>query len=136
MGFACPACPERWRGKRSLYGALPRPFRVAITFLLMLLSWVLFRAEGLGDAGRYFAAMFGLGEADGAAMLLAAEIYTPMSLVLTALCAALVIQPVQAFDWARRPLTPGRAVTLLLLFALALIVMSAQAFNPFLYFQF
>ena len=51
---------ERWRGKRSVYAALPRPARVALTFLLMLLSWVLFRAVDLADAGRYFAALAGL----------------------------------------------------------------------------
>jgi alginate O-acetyltransferase complex protein AlgI len=127
---------ERWRGKRSLYGPLPRPLRVAITFVLMLLSWVLFRSESLCDAGRYFAAMFGSGQPTGGSVLLAADIYTPKSLVVMALCAALTVQPVQAFDWSQRPVTPARAVMLLGLFVLALVAMSAQAFNPFLYFQF
>ena len=34
--------------------------RVGVTFLLMLFSWVLFRADNLTLAGRYFGAMFGL----------------------------------------------------------------------------
>ena len=127
---------ERWRGKRSVYAALPRPARVALTFLLMLLSWVLFRAEDLADAGRYFAALAGLAETTGASVLLAAELYTIRNLVLLALCAAVTIQPVQAFDFSRGRMTLPRAAILLALFAVALAVMSAQAFNPFLYFQF
>jgi alginate O-acetyltransferase complex protein AlgI len=127
---------ERWRGKQSLYARLPRPGRIAITFVLMLFSWVLFRSESLTAAGQYFAAMFGLQGAGGNETLLAAEIYTPKHLLLMGLCAALVLQPVQAFDWVQKPMTLPRAAMLLLLFAFALAVMSTQAFNPFLYFQF
>ncbi len=129
------AC-ERWRGKRSLYAPLPRPVRIGLTFLLMLLSWVFFRAEGLADAGRHFAAMAGLSGPSGTSILLAAELYTPRNVILMAVCAAVLVQPVQAFDWSRRRLTLPRAVVLLLLFVSSLAVMSAQAFNPFLYFRF
>jgi alginate O-acetyltransferase complex protein AlgI len=125
---------ERWRGKRSVYQALPRIARIGITFVLMLFSWVLFRSESLTEAGRYFASMFGL--QSGRSFLLAAELYTPRNLFLMALCALLTMQPVQAFDWARQRLTPLRSAMLLLLFVSALLVMSTQAFNPFLYFRF
>jgi alginate O-acetyltransferase complex protein AlgI len=127
---------ERWRGKRSLYAALPRPGRIGLTFILMLLSWVLFRADNLTAAMGYFQAMFGLGTAGGVAPLLAATIYTPYHLAILALCAALVFQPLQAHDWAQSPVTWGRTATLAPLFALALMAMFAQEFNPFLYFQF
>ncbi|MGB2820168.1 MAG: MBOAT family O-acyltransferase [Phycisphaerae bacterium] len=127
---------ERWRGKRSPYAALPRPVRVAATFLLMLFSWVLFRSEGLGEAGGYFLAMMGLGDTTSGSLLLAAELYTVRNVALLAVCAALTIQPVQAFDWAGCRPTLARSAVLLLLFVLSLAVMSAQAFNPFLYFQF
>jgi alginate O-acetyltransferase complex protein AlgI len=127
---------ERWRGKTSLYSRFPRAARVAITFVLTLFSWVLFRAEDLAAAGQYLAAMFALRPAGSASMLLAAEMYTAKSLAVTAVCVILVLQPIQAFDWARQ--APGwlRAMAILLLFALALAMMSTQAFAPFLYFQF
>jgi alginate O-acetyltransferase complex protein AlgI len=127
---------ERWRGKVSLYSRFPRTARIAITFVLTLFSWVLFRAESLAAAGRYLAAMFGLRPGGGAGMLLAAEIYTPKSLAAIALCGILAMQPVQAFQWVRRP--PGwlAAAALLALLALALAMMSTQAFTPFLYFRF
>jgi alginate O-acetyltransferase complex protein AlgI len=127
---------ERWRGKRSLYGALPRPARIAGTFVLMLFSWVLFRSESLAAAGHYLAAMFGLHHAQGSSLLLAAMIYTPKGLLVMAICVALVFQPVQAFDWSAKPVTWSRSVLLLLLFGFSLCVMATQAFNPFLYFQF
>lgn len=127
---------ERARGKRSVYARLPRAIRVGATFALMLLSWVLFRAEDLPSAGRYFGALFGWATASPGAALLAAELYTPTHLAIVALCAVLVFQPVQAFDWARRPVTWPRAAALLALFLLAVLVMFTQAFNPFLYFQF
>ncbi len=53
---------ERWLGKQSLYHRLPQPMRIGMTFVLVLFSWVLFRAETLGDAVRYFGMMFGAGE--------------------------------------------------------------------------
>ena len=127
---------ERWRGKTSLYSRFPRMARIAITFVLTLFSWVLFRAENLTAAGQYLAAMFGLRPTGSASMLLAAEMYTPRNLAFVAICGILVLQPVQAFDWVRRP--PGwlGSAALLALFALALALMSTQVFTPFLYFQF
>jgi alginate O-acetyltransferase complex protein AlgI len=127
---------ERWRGKRSLYGAWPRAVRVALTFVLMLFSWVLFRADNLAEAGHYFGAMFGLRPVADTAPLLAAALYTPYRLIVLLVCAALVFQPLQAHDWALRPLNWPRVVVALPLFLLSLMTMYSQAFNPFLYFQF
>jgi alginate O-acetyltransferase complex protein AlgI len=127
---------ERWRGKQSFYNTLQLPFRVAITFILMLFSWVLFRAENLTAAEHYFAAMFGLGQTSATSALLAADIYTPLYLVVMVLCGFLVLQPTQAHDWSQRPQSFPRVALLLPLFAFSLMVMFSQAFNPFLYFQF
>jgi alginate O-acetyltransferase complex protein AlgI len=127
---------ERWRGKQSLYQSFPRPARIAFTFLLMLFSWVLFRADNLANAAHYFAAMFGLSPASEAAPLLSASIYTPYRLLVMGLCAVLVFQPLQAHDWAQPPQTWGRLALVIPLFMVSLIVMFGQAFNPFLYFQF
>jgi len=127
---------ERWRGKTSLYSRFPRAARIAITFVLTLFSWVLFRAESLTAAGQYLAAMFSLRPPGSASVLVAAEMYTPKNLVFAAICAVLVLQPIQAFDWVRKPPRLLSATALLWLLALALAMMSTQAFAPFLYFQF
>jgi alginate O-acetyltransferase complex protein AlgI len=68
---------ERWRGKQSLYESFPRPVRIGLTFLLMLFSWVLFRADNLTAAWHYFGSLFGLSPVANTAPLLAADIYTP-----------------------------------------------------------
>jgi alginate O-acetyltransferase complex protein AlgI len=70
------------------------------------------------------------------APLLTATIYTPYHVGVLALCAGLVFQPLQAHDWAQRPVTWGRTVLLTPLLVLSLLAMFSQAFNPFLYFQF
>ena len=127
---------ERWRGKRSLYHALPRIARIALTFLFTLFAWVLFRSDDLTSAMDLYLAMFGLGSAEATAPLLAATIYTPYHLAVLALSVGLLFQPLQAHDWAQSPVTWGRAAMLTLLFVFSLAVMFAQAFNPFLYFQF
>jgi alginate O-acetyltransferase complex protein AlgI len=127
---------ERLRGKQSVYGSFPRPFRIGITFLLMLFSWVLFRADNLTAAWQYFSSMFGFVSAASTAPLLAADIYTPYRLLILLVCAVLVFQPMQAHDWAQRPLTWPRVALVTPLFCVSVMTMYTQAFNPFLYFQF
>jgi alginate O-acetyltransferase complex protein AlgI len=127
---------ERIGGKRSVYERLPRPLRIGMTFLLVLLSWVLFRAEDLTAALHYYSAMFGLARSSPTAPLLGAILYTPYRVLVLGVGTWLVFQPLQAHDWAMRPVTWPRVVFLIPLFVLALMVMFAQAFNPFLYFQF
>ena len=129
------AC-ERWRGKQSLYPTLPLGLRIAFTFLLMLLSWVLFRADNLTYAMHYFGAMFCLTQTTSASVLLAPDIYAPLYFVVMTLCAGLVFQRVQAHEWSLKPQTWSRFALLLPLFVFSLLVMFSQAFNPFLYFQF
>jgi len=127
---------ERWHGKQSLYALFPRPVRIGFTFLLMLFSWVLFRADNLTAAWHYFGSMFGLMPVADTAPLLGAAIYTPYRSLILVLCAGLVFQPLQAHDWAERPVAWPRVALATPLFILALITMYSQAFNPFLYFQF
>jgi alginate O-acetyltransferase complex protein AlgI len=126
---------ERWIGKKSPYHWLPRPGRVAITFVLVLFSWVLFRSPNLGHAVSYLGAMFGAAPAMAASALLAGEIYTRSTLFLMMVCAMISFQPVEVCDWVEA-LTWRKAAALVPLFLFAIGAMWTQAFNPFLYFQF
>jgi len=126
---------ERSLGRRSLYAWLPRPARVAVTFVLILFSWVLFRAPTLEAAVGYFGMMFGSGATDAATVLLAAKLYAPVQLVSMLLCVLVAIQPVQTFEWVNE-LSWLKVMLVVLLFWLAVAEMFTQAFNPFLYFQF
>src|SRR3954466_5377335 len=51
---------ERAQGKASIYSRLPRPLRVGITFAVVCLAWVFFRAETIPQAATYLASLFGL----------------------------------------------------------------------------
>jgi alginate O-acetyltransferase complex protein AlgI len=126
---------ERWMGKKTPYSWLPRPARVAVTFMLVLFSWVLFRSPTLGHAVSYLGAMFGATAANGASALLGGEIYTRAALFIMALCALISFQPVEVCDWVAA-LNWRRAMALVPLALLAIGVMFTQDFNPFLYFQF
>jgi alginate O-acetyltransferase complex protein AlgI len=126
---------ERFRGKESVYQRLPRPVRLASTFVLVLFSWVLFRSESFHDAAAYLGAMAGLGAVDPGRLLLPAELYTRGTLALTAACTLVVAWPVQAHDWSESVSWP-KAALVHPLFVVSLLAMFSQSFNPFLYFQF
>jgi alginate O-acetyltransferase complex protein AlgI len=125
---------ERSLGKRTLYEALPRGLRVAITFVLVLFSWVLFRSPTIGHAVSYMGCMLGL-SGERPSLLLSAEIYSPYSLFIALLCALISFQPLEVGDWVQT-LTWRRAAALAPLFLYCIAAMFTQAFNPFLYFQF
>jgi alginate O-acetyltransferase complex protein AlgI len=126
---------ERWRGKDSIYSRLPYALRVIITFVLVLFSWVLFRALTIGEAWDYLRAMFGMSTPAPGSLLLDAILYTRGNIIILVLCAVLAFQRKQAHEWVER-LTMPRAILLLALFMVSLMTMFIQAFNPFLYFQF
>ena len=122
-------------GKKSPYDWLPRPGRIAVTFVLVLFSWVLFRSPSLHHAISYMGAMVGASASTGAPALLAAEIYTNHMLTVFGLCTVISFQPMEVTDWVAA-LTWPRALALAPLLLIALGTMFTQAFNPFLYFQF
>jgi alginate O-acetyltransferase complex protein AlgI len=126
---------ERWRGKDSVYSRLPRPARIAATFVLVLFSWVLFRSPTIGDAAHYIGAMLGLAGTNAVTPLLAGELYSQGHLTVMAICAFIAFQPVQAYDLARE-ITWPKALAYTCVFVATMAAMFTQAFNPFLYFQF
>jgi alginate O-acetyltransferase complex protein AlgI len=105
------------------------------TFVLVTVGWVVFRATSLAEAGRVLSIMFWPRAAEGGSALLSAVIYTRGSFILMVVCAFLVFQPVQGFDWTRR-LNWLKVLVLIVLFGLSLMTMFAQSFRSFLYFQF
>jgi len=128
-------CFERLQGKESPYRRLPHPCRVAITFFIVCLAWVFFRADTLPQAWCYLGSLFGLQATPPAAEAVAGVIYTPYHLLMFLVCAVTVwVQP-QAWNYTQK-LTPVRAAVCLGLFGVSLVLMWTQTVNPFLYFQF
>ena len=126
---------ERLRGKTALYGALPPPLRVAVTFTIVLMTWVFFRARDLPHAFRYLGDMFALGTPQDGAALLSGIVYQPYYLGTFLLAGTIVWGAPQTWEWTRT-LTPAKATAVVALLVLSALVLATQAFNPFIYFIF
>ena len=125
---------ERLLGGRAWYEDLPRFLRVLATFVLVLLGWVLFRAESLAAAGDYFAALGRFG-AGAPTRLLGAELFTAPHVLILVLGLAFMWSRRRAQDWSGQ-LTRRRALLCLSLLLLSLGLLLTQRPNPFLYFRF
>ncbi len=126
---------ERSQGREGFYHSLPRALRIAITFTIVLLGWVFFRAADLPRAVAYLGSMFGLHGTQPTAGLLSGIIYQPYYLISIALAAIVVWAGRQTWDWTQQ-LTMPKAVVCCGLGWVALIVLATQEYNPFIYFIF
>jgi len=126
---------ERMMDRKPLYAALPGFMKIALTNVIVLFAWVLFRATTLDNAWLYWKSMVGLHGAQVSAVLLHPVVFQPylvFSMVVAVVCTQL---PWQAHDFAAKVTVPRMAMALGLM-ALCIVAMFTQAFNPFLYFQF
>jgi len=126
---------ERVRDRTALWDSLPRAIQTATTFLILLVAWAFFRSSDLSSAIQYCAAMFGGGGVAGGGGLLRGILAQPYYLG-TFIAAALATWALpQAWDWTRS-LTWPKAVAVMVLLWLSILVLSTQAYNPFIYFIF
>jgi alginate O-acetyltransferase complex protein AlgI len=126
---------ERMQGKDSVYRSLPAPVRIGVTFFIVCLAWVFFRADTLPQALGYLASLFGMGAVTVGSLATAEAMYTPYH-VLTFLAAVLVVWKSPESWTFTRTLTVPRAAVCMMLLAVSIVFMWTQAENPFLYFRF
>ncbi len=126
---------ERSQGRTSFYHRLPRPLRIGLTFVIVLIGWVFFRAATLHQAFNHLGAMFGLNHVLPAASLVSGIIHKPYYFFSIALAAIVVWLGIQTWDWTQR-ITWPKAVACFMLGWLALVVLATQEYNPFIYFIF
>lgn len=126
---------ERIQGKDSFYRRLPHPLRTLLTFVIVLFTWVFFRASDLSAALSYCRTMLGMGAQQEGSDLLAGLIYQPYYVLCFGIAAFVTWGCPQTWDFTRVLRWP-KAVYCLAILLLALAVMETQAFNPFIYFIF
>ncbi|NKB68906.1 MAG: hypothetical protein GKR89_17710 [Candidatus Latescibacteria bacterium] len=126
---------ERARGRHSLYAILPRPARVGCTFVILLFTWVFFRAADLPSALHYCASMLALTPIQEGAGLIGGLLYQPYYLATLAAAALVVWAGVPAADWTRH-LSAAKVGLVLLVLWPALAALLVQDYNPFIYFIF
>lgn len=127
---------ERGLGKKSPYDFFPKPVRVLITFAIVLLAWVFFRAGDLHQAMSYLGSMLGLGpHAQPGAAILAGVIYKPYYLICFAVGIYLVWGAPDTWEFTQE-LTWSKSLTSVAVLVIALIILRTQEYNPFIYFIF
>lgn len=128
-----------WGGDRPKFSVI----RWLFTFFLVLMGWVLFRAETIADAGRFYQAMFSFSGSFSAAYM--TEI-SQLQIFVLGLAYAMVVltglwqryQPHHSNFIQMRTGVAGVTVYSLTtgLFLVACLKLAAQDYSPFLYFQF
>ncbi len=126
---------ERMIGKQSLYKRLPGILRMGLTFLIVTIAWVFFRAANPADAIQYLQCMFGLNKATANSGLLSGIFLQPYYLGTFGLSALITWCAPQTWNWTRE-ITAIKAALIVLLFCLTLAILLTQSFNPFIYFIF
>jgi alginate O-acetyltransferase complex protein AlgI len=123
---------ERMFRRRPLYAGLPRFLRVALTFILVMIGWAMFRAVGMGGLSSIFGGLFGT-HGEGSVPIVAQysrEAWAAFGLGLLLVFAAPRSRiAVERSGWLAD-------LCWFALFLLALAQLSDRQFSPFIYFQF
>lgn len=117
---------------------LVHAIRLPLTFLLIVLGWVMFRAESVDKAFLFYNAMFGGGSVPVSESMEWQIRGAPICALITGYFLVFVLPFLEArygidLKETRHPWVHGGAI---LLFVLAVIKLTAQSYSPFLYFQF
>ncbi len=126
---------ERSMGRRSLYFKFRRSIRITMTFVLVLIAWVFFRAETLKSALHYLASMFAVGSVPETSLLVQGILYQPFYLLVMSTAAIVVWAAPQSWDWSRE-LTVKKGLLTALVMVLSVMMLTLQSYNPFIYFNF
>ncbi|MEI7832089.1 MAG: MBOAT family O-acyltransferase [bacterium] len=126
---------ERAQGKTSFYSRLPQVARVAMTFLIVLIAWVFFRASDLHSAVAYLGNMVGLGHVQQGATLISGIIYQPYYLLSFVAAGVIVWGFGDVWGWTQK-LSAPKIVACACVLWLSIALLVTQAYNPFIYFIF
>ena len=124
---------ERMWGKRGLLTRAPQLIQQSATFLLVMVGWVFFRAESLGQAGAVFRGMLGFNGVDAVIHERMATDPLPYILLGISLVGAFCFRNIWEIRWRPNLIW---FVTLGSLFVLSVFVILVNTASPFLYFQF
>jgi alginate O-acetyltransferase complex protein AlgI len=126
------------RFARGRWGIAPvGPAGVLLTFVLVTLGWVIFRADSLAHALVYYSAMLGL-QGAGPIYYTLAHFLTPDRVAFIATGALFAWLPVERLRWAASPAAQAglRGAAALAVFGYAVAMLAANSFSPFIYFRF
>jgi alginate O-acetyltransferase complex protein AlgI len=135
-------------GLAAVVSALPRPMRHVYALLVVMVGWVIFRADTIGGAVVMLAAMVGAGAATPSVF---APAWFWNTEVLLAVCAGIVCSTPVLTVLGQRLAVPAEnagvrvlrwqaslaaVVGLVTLLAASLMLSASRSYNPFIYFRF
>ena len=115
---------------------LPRFVNIATTLVLVMLGWVLFRAQSIGEAGQYFAALAGLSDGKPIALPEKRVVVAMIAGIVLSLAPAIVPLDRLSRLVDRRSVEPFALAACLGLLILSLSQLISDEFVAFLYFRF
>jgi len=111
---------------------------IAVSFVLVTIGWVFFRAPTLADAGHYLAAMFllepNVANASAETVTLTPDLF--FYLVLGSIFAFVPLNRLGDLRLDRPGLMASQLTLSILSFAYSAVLLAANSFNPFIYFRF
>jgi alginate O-acetyltransferase complex protein AlgI len=123
---------ERAVARARWYRAVPGKAKVALTFLLIMMAWIVFRAPSLAEASRYLASLVGLARVAPAAGLLGGVLYSPFALLTVAVACVFAFAGRTSQELASE-VRPSMVVLAVAVLVLSLGVLMQQSYRPFLY---
>lgn len=126
---------ERFLGKKSIYARIPSVVKIAMTFILVLFTWVVFRADNLSAAVEYWGRMLYLADGSSTTSLVSELIYKPYYLCVMLISCLVVWIGIDVWNWTRK-LYVWKLLVIFLLFWSAVAMLTSQSYNPFIYFIF
>lgn len=128
---------ERLTGLHKKSGAVLMVFKHFYTLLAVVLGWVIFRAESLGDAMYYLGAMFGInGNAFSDGMFSGWFTQSIILLCIGVLLSTPVFRILNEKTKNSSIIGFAKAVGLICLFLLSVASIVSSSYNPFIYFNF
>ncbi len=126
---------ERLQGKNSYYRWMPAPARVFLTFIILLITWVFFRAGSLSVALKYLKSMFGAITPSMNSYLINVIIYNPYYITCLLMAGIITWTCPQTWDFTKK-LNGWKFVYIVGIFLLSVALLTTQSYNPFIYFIF
>lgn len=126
---------------RNIYKKIPSFFKWAVTIIIVMTGWVLFRAPDLKSAISYMSAMYNIHSIPAAETHFSYVYYLNKRLIFTLLAAVIASTPflTRKFNYLKCKYACIRAVQIIpafILFMICIICIANSAYNPFIYFQF
>ena len=128
---------EKLTGIHKKHGKVLNVFKWMYTIIFVVLGWVLFRAESIGDAAQYLGSMFGLtGNAFSDGMFTGWFVQSIILLVIGIVLCTPMFRRLKEKTKNSHTIEFIRVGGLIVLFVLCVASLVSSSYNPFIYFNF